>query len=125
MNWFSYKMPQLFLLNPKYTDSKVGAANQLYYCPHCAMIEGVLHYYPALRQQLDITYLDFPRPRKAIINLIGEANQSCPVLVLTPVEAGKVDVSYFNEVNGLLFVNTTTDIARFLAEQYQIAMPHP
>jgi hypothetical protein len=118
-------MPKLFLLKPAYADPNVGAAGQLYYCPHCAMVEGVLHYYPALRQQLAITYVDFPRPRKVIADLIGEANQSCPVLVLTPAEAQAADTSYFTPANGLLFVNTAAHIARFLAHRYQIALPHP
>ena len=31
---------------------------------------------------LDVRYVDFPRPRMEILSLIGEANQSCPVLVI-------------------------------------------
>lgn len=35
-------------------------------------------------------YVDFPRPRAEIIALIGEANQSCPVLILGDAKRGRV-----------------------------------
>ncbi len=54
------------------------------YCPDCALIEGVLAYHPALRQALDIRYVDFARPRQAIVDLIGEAEQGCPMLLVAP-----------------------------------------
>jgi Protein of unknown function (DUF3088) len=54
------------------------------YCPDCALIEGVLTYHPALRQALDIRYVDFARPRQAIVDLVGEVEQGCPMLLVAP-----------------------------------------
>jgi hypothetical protein len=43
-------MIQLFLLNPNFIDPKQITREKLYYCPDCAIIEGVLSYYPELRK---------------------------------------------------------------------------
>ena len=76
----------LFLLNPNFNDKRLTPLKQAYYCPHCAMIEGILHYYPELRDSVEIVYVDFPRPRNAIIELLGEENQGCPVLLIKAQE---------------------------------------
>lgn len=70
----------LYLLRHDFVDG----AETGYYCPECAEINGVLHYYPTLRHRLDIRYVDFARPRPEIISLVGSANQACPVLILAP-----------------------------------------
>ena len=62
----------LFLLNPNFKDDNKGIKDQVYYCPFNAMLEGVLKYFPHLREELKITYVDFPRPRKQIIEILGE-----------------------------------------------------
>jgi Protein of unknown function (DUF3088) len=49
----------LFLLKHDFHDGP----GQPIYCPECAQISGVLHYYPQLRHVLDLRYVDFPRPR--------------------------------------------------------------
>ena len=68
----------LFLLRHDFVDG----SEPLYYCPECSEVNGVLHYYPKLRHHLEVRYVDFARPRPEVIALLGEANQSCPVLVL-------------------------------------------
>ncbi len=100
-------MEKLFLLNPDFQDINRGAEKK-YFCPPCALIEGVLSFYPRLRNELEITYVDFVRPRPAIIELIGEENQGCPVLVL---EDGS-------------FVNEPDDIIQHLTENHQIGQAH-
>ena len=118
-------MEKLFLLNPNFQDLKVDGTEQLYYCPHCAMIEGLLKYYPNLKNFIEIIYVDFQRPRKQIIELIGEENQGCPSLVIPKVNSGKVDTSYFKELGDYLFVNKKELIALYLADKYQIGKLHP
>ena len=54
---------RLLLLKPDFMDQDQGPC----YCPACATIEGLLAFYPQLREALDISYLDFPRPRAAVI----------------------------------------------------------
>ena len=66
---------QLFLLKPDFRDDSGGP----WYCPSCATLEGVLGFYPRLRELLDVQYLDFPRPRAAVIAAIGAENQGLPV----------------------------------------------
>lgn len=100
-------MEKLFLLKPDFQDINRNA-DVKYFCPPCALIEGVLSFYPQLRNQLEVTYVDFVRPRPAIIALIGEANQSCPVLVL---EDGS-------------FLNETDDIIQHLTKNHQIGQAH-
>ena len=55
------KMTKLFLLRPNFPDKKLSETN-IYFCPDCAMIEGVLSYYPELKQKVEITYVDFEVP---------------------------------------------------------------
>lgn len=100
-------MEKLFLLKPDFQDIN-RKADAKYFCPPCALIEGVLSFYPRLRNELEITYVDFVRPRPAIIELIGEANQSCPVLVLD-------DGSFLNDAD---------EIIQHLTANHQIGQAH-
>ena len=52
---------QLFLLRADFADPAFGPG--AYHCTDCARIEGLLSYFPRLRTQLDVTYVDLPRPR--------------------------------------------------------------
>lgn len=72
--------PILFLLPSDFLDPAEGEGP--YVCPHCMAVEGLLCVYPRLRRELDIRYVPFKRPRTAIIEVIGEEHQSCPVLVM-------------------------------------------
>jgi len=74
-------MKKLFLLKADFQDAS-RADGLRYFCPDCVMIEGLLSYYPRLLDELQVKYVNFARPRNPIIDLIGEENQSCPVLVL-------------------------------------------
>lgn len=74
------KTPILFLIRPNSRPDRPEG----WYCPDCAIVEGVLAYYPQLRQVIDIRHVDFARPRTALIALIGETHQDCPCLLLDP-----------------------------------------
>jgi len=100
-------MKKLFLIKADFLDLK-RADGLNYFCPDCATIEGILSFYPELRNKLDVNYVDFLRPRKALVDLLGEANQSCPVLVL---EDGS-------------FINEKEEIIRYLTENYHIGHAH-
>lgn len=118
-------MEKLFLLNPNFRDIKVDGTEQLYYCPNCAMIEGVLKYYPEIQNSIEIVYIDFPRPRRQLIDLVGEENQGCPNLVISKDTSSKVDTSYFRVCGDYLFVNKKELIVRYLADKYHIGKLHP
>lgn len=100
-------MEKLFLLKADFED-KNRADGKLYFCPECSPIEGLLSYYPRLRNELEIHYLDFNRPRQVLVGLLGEENQSCPVLVLE---------------NGS-FINDMNEIVRYLTENHQVGHSH-
>ncbi|WP_258104515.1 DUF3088 domain-containing protein [Marinoscillum sp. MHG1-6] len=118
-------MIRLFLLNPNFQDARIKPENQVYYCPHCAMIEGILHYYPELRKKLEVIYVDFPRPRKMIVDLLGEENQGCPVLVIPAELETEVRVDDLSRHGDLLFTNSKYRIAQYLGDKFGIALPHP
>lgn len=113
---------QLFLLKPGFTDGNQGP----YYCPSCATLEGVLAFYPQLRQVLDVQQVDFPRPRAAVIAAIGAANQGLPVLVIAPDPAAEAALASLDvkESEGRRFLQSTSDIGRYLARRHGTGEPH-
>ncbi len=112
---------KLFLLKPDFRDGGNGP----YYCPSCATVEGILAFYPALRATLDIHYLDFPRPRPAVIAELGEQNQGLPVLVLdAAADAGSLQGLDLREWRGKRFLTAPADIGRYLARTRGTGEPH-
>ena len=94
-----------------------------FFCPGCAMVEGMLSFYPILREKIDVHYIEFPRPRQEIIELIGAENQGMPKLIVRTdavvPETIKVDFA-----NGQRFIAGNIEICRYLANQYACGMPH-
>lgn len=109
---------RLYLLNPGWHDEQGGP----WFCPPGAVIEGVLAFYPGLRDQIAVTYLDHPRPRPAVIAAVGEEHQSCPVLVLD----GSFDWpdARHSAETGAAFLQDQA-ILPYLAARYGIGLPHP
>lgn len=118
-------MEKLFLLKPNFKDIRVDSTEQDYYCPHCAMVEGVLTYYPSLREIIEVIHIDFQRPRNQLVELVGEENQGCPNLVISKQTNSNVQTDYFNSYNDVLFVNKKELIVKYLADKYKIGKPHP
>ena len=110
--------PILFLLRAGFPDPKLGPGG--FYCPECATVAGLLYYYPELRESLDVRLVDAPRPRPEVVALVGEENQSCPVLVLPPgdLPAGVPTAA------GRAFVSGPGPIVDFLAARYGTARSH-
>lgn len=73
----------LFLLEPGFTRPD-HAADQRFVCPHSNLLEGLLASQPQLAERIEVRRLPFPRPRQQVIALLGEENQSLPVLILDP-----------------------------------------
>ena len=117
-------MDILFLLKPGFTDSARDQEGKRYYCPSCAYLEGVLACCPELREKLDIRHVAYPRPRREIIELVGDANQGCPNLVLDPSNHSFVDASRFHRVGDRLHTNDTRAIVEYLAERYGVLVAH-
>lgn len=110
----------LFLIRSQFYDGEKGP----YFCPECVQMLGLLETYPELKDKVEIHYVDFKRPRPAIIPLIGEENQGCPVLVLK--ESGDhlpVDL-HIKKANGHSFVDGANAISSYLAHVYKTGIPH-
>ena len=116
-------MMKLFLLKPNFTDPNKDDKETVYFCPHSALFEGLLCYYPQLEKEIEIRRIDFQRPRPEVIAEIGKENQSCPVLIIDKTEAGK-NTGYFSTFGNKLFVNEDDLIMKYLAEKFGIGVPH-
>ncbi len=110
----------LFLLTPGFADPALPG--QDFYCWHCALMEGVLASFPALGANLDVRRIAFPRPRDEVIALIGEANQSLPVLVLADdAPAGLATAAHA----GRGFVNDPMVLLDVLHQRHGFPPRHP
>ncbi|MES2034468.1 MAG: DUF3088 domain-containing protein [Pseudomonadota bacterium] len=114
-------MDRLFLLPAGFEDPALDSGGKGWVCPACAMVEGFLGDFPQVRDALDVTYLDYPRPRQAIVDLIGEDHQGLPLLILAePAEGDGVLTA-----RGVAFISDEKAILRWLAARHGVAAPHP
>jgi hypothetical protein len=112
---------QLFLLRPDWTDQ-----GRDWFCMACAAVEGFLGYYPAVRDRLDIAYLPYERPRHPVVDLLGEAHQNLPVLILAaPFAHPDLREGDLLEAKGRRFATNEGPITRYLAARYGVSPPHP
>ena len=109
---------RLFVYRPGFTDG-----GTTYFCPFSAQIMGFLTYYPQVRDSVDLVELEFAKPRKPLVDLVGEDHQSAPMLVLAgePVAVPRVT---HGEANGHRFVEKTIEILRYLAATRSVPGPH-
>jgi hypothetical protein len=108
----------LFVYRPGFTDGGVA-----HFCPFSAQIIGFLTYYPQVRASLEVVELPFEKPRRPLVDLVGEAHQAAPMLVIggQPVVVPKVTIG---EANGHRFVEKTIEILRYLAATRSVPGPH-
>lgn len=112
---------RLFLLRADWTDQ-----DRTWFCMACAAVEGFLAYYPAVRDQLDIAYLPYERPRRPVVDLLGEANQNLPTLILAaPFDHPDLREGDLQAAGGLVFATNEGPITRYLAARYGVSPPHP
>lgn len=108
---------RLFIVKPGYFNGDRGPL----FCCDAAPIEGQLSFCPELRELVDVIYIEAPRPRRAIIELLGEENQNTPVLVLA---GGRIPADPAVKVRthgGQRFIDTGADISAYLSTQYGLA----
>jgi hypothetical protein len=110
----------LFLLKPGFYDEKGGP----FFCPSCSAVEGFLKYAPEIETQVDVRRVDFKRPRREIVDLIGASNQKCPVLVLAGVSDLPPEATRSAET-GKAFISGSTPICEFLGRTFGVVRPHP
>ncbi|MGC2461868.1 MAG: DUF3088 family protein [Steroidobacteraceae bacterium] len=111
------KKDQLYLLRPGFRNAGVGPL----YCNDSVPVEGMLSFFPALRTLVDVQYLDFPRPRRALVEALGEQHQALPVLILAPDRVVR-DAAPEPQRNGdKRFYANERHIRDYLSAQYDIA----
>lgn len=113
----------LFLLKSNFVDSKAGS--QLFYCPECATITGVLAYFPQLRETIDVREVDFQRPRAQVAAIFGTEHPGCPLLVFDEQADTSGIASLQTASNGRKYLAGATDIGNYLAKAFGVSAPHP
>jgi hypothetical protein len=113
----------LFLLPPAFEDAAAGPG--LFHCAHCARVAGLLAYAPQLRERIDVRVVGFPRPRAEVVALVGEAHQSCPVLVLADANDPLPPGAQRSAATGRAFIGDTGRIVDYLAERHGAPRAHP
>ncbi|WP_448664871.1 DUF3088 family protein [Sphingomonas sp. CJ20] len=83
----------LFLLDNDWADPALGGERR-FYCKDCMVIEGLLAAFPDRAAAIDVVRVPWPRPRAAVVERLGEANQNLPALVW--------DGGFANEIEALL-----------------------
>ncbi|MBO9706985.1 MAG: DUF3088 family protein [Caulobacter sp.] len=112
---------RLFLLRADWVDQ-----DRTWFCMACAAVEGFLAYYPAVRDRLEIAYLPYGRPRHPVADLLGEANQNLPALILAePFDHPDLREGDLQAAGGLTFATNEGPITRYLAARYGVSPPHP
>lgn len=109
----------LFILKAPFEDAAMAGT---WFCTACATMEGALLANPHWANRIDVRRSAFPRPRREIINLIGEENQSMPVLILAAASTSSVEAK---EYQGRYFLDDPKPITRYLAATHGGAGPHP
>ena len=94
-----------------------------WFCRDCATMEAALSYNPDWEKRLNVQRLAYPRPRWAVIELIGEENQSLPALVLA--DASKAPEGAKIAANGRAFITDPKIILRYLTSTYGGVGQHP
>ena len=111
---------KLFLLHPDFADP--AYPGRRFYCWHCALMEGVLASFPELAKRLDVERIAWPRPRLPVVDLVGEENQSVPLLVLAD---GDTSPHQTGTHDGRAFISDKDKILAALSERYGFPDPHP
>jgi hypothetical protein len=109
---------QLYLLRPGFMNAGMGPL----YCSDSAPVEGVLSFFPELRDLLEIHYLEFSRPRTPLIQALGDSNQSLPVLILAESRQVKDQELEPSHVNGKVFFTDEKSIRHYLSTQYGLPL---
>jgi Protein of unknown function (DUF3088) len=110
---------QLYLLRPGFMNAGVGPL----YCSDSAPVEGVLSFFPALRSLIDVHYIEFKRPRAALVDGLGEEYQGVPVLILAAGRVLREDMPEAKSARGKQFFNDEKSIRQYLSLQYALPAP--
>ena len=109
--------PILFLLAPGFADN-----DRREYCPECAEMWGLLSYFPAIKETVEIRYETITHPRAGLVEMLGEGRHNCPTLVMhkrQPIPNGvavKLSDNY-------LYIPSARGIGVYFSKLYGTPMP--
>lgn len=107
----------LFLLPPGFSDNQ-----RREYCPECAELWGLLSWFPAIKESLNIIYVPIDKPRAAMSGILGEKNQNAPTLVLD-INSPDFDNCGIMRYRGRRFINNARDIGKYYAQRSGTPLP--
>ena len=111
---------KLFLVKPGFLDEEQGP----FYCPDSLAVEGMLGFYPQLRELIDVQYVEFQRPREVVIRELGEENQGLPVIIIDEQNFLKVNHLGIHSYNGKHFLNDQKEIRGYISLVYAVGISH-
>jgi hypothetical protein len=114
------KRDRLYLLKPDFEDP--AYPGKRFYCWHCALLEGVLASFPQLAAKIDVERIAWPRPRQAVVEVVGEAHQSLPLLVLADDAQEELATGSYQ---GRRFIADKDAILSALSLRHGFPEPHP
>jgi len=104
----------IFMLAPGFEDN-----DRREFCPECAELFGILAYYPAIRDAVEIVHVGISHPRAPINAVLGEGNFNAPTLVIAEGTDSPDGVS-FKTANGRKYMDSARAIAALWAARYGI-----
>ena len=110
----------LFLLDPIFPDDRYPGRS--FFCPDCITVDGLLSAFPEHTAKLDIIRIPYPRPRDAVIAVVGEAHQNLPVLVLAADAPAELADGVYE---GTAFVSDFKRLLQTLHLRHGFPEPHP
>lgn len=111
---------KLFILTNEFTDP--AYPNQRFYCWHCMLMEGLLASYPTLAAAIDVERIAWAKPRTAVIDAVGQENQSVPLLLLADDAPDGLETG---RAGSIRFIDDKDAILRALTVRHGIPSPHP
>ncbi len=107
----------LFLLPPGFEDN-----NRREYCPECAEMWGLLSWFPAIKEGLNIVYVPIEKPRAAMSAVLGDKNQNAPTLLLH-ADSPDFEGCGIMRYRGKRFINNAKDIGKYYSKRYGTPVP--
>ena len=107
----------LYLLAPGFREDR-----RREFCPECAEIWGVLAYFPAIREALEIRYEPLAHPRPGLVGALGEGRWNCPTLILADAAAAGPQAQV-KTAGGARYLDNARDIAKYFAHRFGTPFP--
>jgi len=108
---------QLFLLLPGFVDN-----DRREFCPECAYMWGILSYFPAIRDSLEIVPVGLKHPRVPITDRLGFGRFNSPSLILSDPNLCAPG-NKTKQANGLSYLDSADEIAKYFSHRF--GTPYP